>query len=546
VRRLPPEALLAPVFALPVVVAVALLAWARADYFESLRRHAVGGEAAARRRLEEFPNRVEGIGLEDLLPPPSATEDGWVPFQTPRRSGFVRARGARAPQAPWFVAEDYPAGLRPSAIADANVRLAIESGTPTARVDAVDVATRAFHEILATRDAALLRSAPLPATTKLYLLRRIADRQPCEEDVTTLTLVDQLVNALPARPFPGAYEVGDGVALLTGRTTLVYGDRWELRRPELGLNALDPDGLVVLRWTAVPESGEGRLWSGWIDDVPLAGPWSFVAPHGDRWWEASPFTRWVAPAAVGCLAFLFIPTALLVAIRRRRRLDDARARFVNELAHDLRTPVTSLRLHAEMLAEGRVPDADRPRYLDVLGRETARLSALLANLLDLSRVERGARPFELRPTPVAPLLDEAVRDFAAIHPKRAADVTVADCDGLAAIADRTALARCVANLLDNAGKFTAAGTPIRVAADRADGGIRIVVADEGDGVAPAERSRIFQLYERGSAAKNGAPGTGVGLALVRELVEGMRGRVDLVDAPRGARFEIHLPEASLG
>jgi signal transduction histidine kinase len=216
--------------------------------------------------------------------------------------------------------------------------------------------------------------------------------------------------------------------------------------------------------------------------------------------------------------------ALAIALRRRRRLDEARARFINELAHDLRTPVTSLRLHAEMLSEGRVPAGEEARYLGVLGRETARLSSLLANLLDLSRVERGRRAFETQTLDVTEALAAAVGDFAVVHPKRAGDVTIDAADGLAVAADRTALARCLANLLDNAGKFTAPGTAIRVSAAKDAGRVRIVVADDGPGVAAADRARVFELYQRGSsAAASGAPGTGLGLALVRELVQGMRG-----------------------
>ena len=149
---------------------------------------------------------------------------------------------------------------------------------------------------------------------------------------------------------------------------------------------------------------------------------------------------------------------------------------------------------------------------------------------------------------MAEALGQAVGDFALQHPKRADDVTLDVAPGLALLADRTALARCLANLLDNAGKFTLAGTAIRVSAEPAAGAlVRIVVADGGEGIAPADRARVFELYERGrSAAAPAAPGTGLGLALVRELVQGMGGRVTLLETPRGAAFEIVLPEAPHG
>jgi signal transduction histidine kinase len=139
-----------------------------------------------------------------------------------------------------------------------------------------------------------------------------------------------------------------------------------------------------------------------------------------------------------------------------------------------------------------------------------------------------------------------VRDFALLHPDRAADMRLGGGDEAAA-ADRTALARCLGNLLDNAGKFTPKGARIEVTWARANGALALRVADEGPGVAAGERRRIFRRYARGGdAARRGVPGTGLGLALVRELAEGMGGGVSLVERGRGACFELRLPEARDG
>jgi signal transduction histidine kinase len=551
VRRIAPEWLLVPVFALPLAAAGALVIWARHDYFAALRPFRDDGAALARRWIAADPARVAWAKqrFAESVRIPGAADAGWIAFRHGAASGFVRAEGAEGPRAPWFLATGFPAGLTSAALGDANVRLAVEAGTPQSAHAGADPGTAAFRAILETRDLDRLRTAPLPAATKLYLLRRVFDGGPpgIANALAALRAFDDAV-ATGRQPAPGVHVTGAaGILVTPGGTALVYPRAQDVRAPEPFTLAEDADGLMRLDWTpGTAPADDGAVWRARLAE-PFAGEWVFVPVHGDRWWEG-PAARWALPAAFACAAFLFVPAALFVAIRRRRRLDEARARFVNELAHDLRTPVTSLRLHAEMLAEGRVPAGEESRYLSVVGRETARLSSLLANLLDLARLDRGAREYAPQRLEVAEVLDDALRDFALVHPKRAADVFAENVNGLAVSADRTGVARCLANLLDNAGKFTSPGTAIRVTAGRTDaGGVRIVVADEGEGIAADERARVFGLYERGAAAaRTGAPGTGLGLALVRELAEAMGGRVTLLDTPRGAAFEIVLPEAQHG
>ncbi|MHC4861660.1 MAG: sensor histidine kinase, partial [Planctomycetota bacterium] len=388
----------------------------------------------------------------------------------------------------------------------------------------------------------------LTAATKLYLVRRWLRDEPdsvefraAERSLLALRDYQRAVarhgGALP----PGRHRSGDALVLVSGGEwpDQVFAAGAEWPGDTWSTDLADPP--VTLRYGPPPTGAAAVAWQGRLEE-PLAGDWAIVLPHGDRWWMDPRFLRWAGPAGAALAGFLLIPAALLISIRRRRRLDDARARFINELAHDLRTPLTSLRLYAEMLSAGKVGEEDRGRYVDTMARESARVSGLLANLLDLSRLERGKRVFETSRIDLDEAVEAAARDFAALYPDRADDLHVRGSDDMGVRGDRTALARCLANLLDNAGKFTEPGTPIRISWDMADEGVvRLVVSDEGPGIPRAERKKLFARYVRGSAAAAGVPGTGLGLSLVRELIEGMGGSARFARAERGTAVELRLP-----
>lgn len=567
-RRISPEGLLLPVFVLPVLLAAAALAYARGVHHAGTDRHRSEGPAAATRWLDGDPRSAAWVvsRFDEEVARTVAETEGWAPFRRGTLGGFVRAPGAHAGEPPWIVAEDFPSGLRPAALADPAIRLAVESGVPIARSPGADAATAVFADLVAAPTREAFRSSALPAGTKLHLLARLERSASAASVVASgdrvvlaaLRDLDALIATTPAagpgdppagRPLrPGCHAAGGTRILVpsTGAPLLLLPIAEDV--PALAPVAAgdDPEGLARLLWTptgaTADDDGSDVLWRGRLDR-PLAGEWSIVVPPGRTWWNSGAAATWAVPLAAGSLAFLAVPAALLVALRRRRKLDEARSRFVNEIAHDLRTPVAALRLHADLLASGRVAEEDRAKHAEILGREAARLTALLSNLLDLSRVERGTRPFEREDVDVAEAVREAVREFAVLHPRRAADVRVEGPETLVVVADRTALARALSNLLDNAGKFTPEGTAIRVSAGPDErGGVRIRVQDEGPGVPAEERTRVFLPYERGSAAaRTAAPGTGLGLSLVRDLVEGMGGAVALADSPRGATFEVRLP-----
>ena len=243
----------------------------------------------------------------------------------------------------------------------------------------------------------------------------------------------------------------------------------------------------------------------------------------------------------------------LLRAARRERLDALRKTdFVDNVSHELKTPLSGIRLSAELLAEGRLPDGPRrDKAVRSILAESDRLDRLVSNLLDFGRLERGRRRFDLRPVDLAALLEEmgAEGDPTTRH----SSFVTRHCErGLAALADPDAVRRILSNLFDNAAKY-APGAPPEVSVRTAGtarsessphrSAVEIVVADRGPGVPPGLEEKIFERFFRAddSLARR-ANGSGIGLSLARGLARGMGG--DLVYRPRpggGAEFVLTLP-----
>lgn len=245
-----------------------------------------------------------------------------------------------------------------------------------------------------------------------------------------------------------------------------------------------------------------------------------------------------------------IATGLIATYRLQRRESEItrlKSDFVANVSHDLKTPLSLIRMFAETLELDRVPDEARRReYYAVLTRESERLTRLIDNVLDFSRIESGRQRYDIVPGPAEPVVHEVLESFR--HPLAqqgfAVDVAVAP-DLPDVPLDAEALKQALANLLDNAMKYSGDRRKIRVAARREGAGVAIEVADEGVGIPVSERERIFEKFYRiGRSETQGRRGSGVGLALVKHIVEAHRGRVTVDGGPgEGSRFTLHLPGA---
>lgn len=236
--------------------------------------------------------------------------------------------------------------------------------------------------------------------------------------------------------------------------------------------------------------------------------------------------------------------ATLVVLYREAYLSRLQTDFVNKVSHDLRTPLTSIRMFVETLQMGRLADeAQRREALDIIAAETARLSSLISRLLDWARMESGKRTFDLRRQPLGPIVDDALR---AVEPQRlqtGAEVRrEVPGDLPPVLADRDALGDAFVDLLQNAFKYTGAEKRIAITARKAGNAVEVVVSDNGPGIPGADQKRIFDKFYRGKdPLERSIEGSGLGLSMVKHVVEAHGGKVSVrSEVGKGAAFSVFL------
>jgi signal transduction histidine kinase len=218
-------------------------------------------------------------------------------------------------------------------------------------------------------------------------------------------------------------------------------------------------------------------------------------------------------------------------------VDRQRRELVANVSHELRTPVSALRAVLENLVDG-VTAPDETTLRAAL-TQTERLGDLVTQLLDLSRVEAGAVPLHRAPVPLHEFLRTCVQEAELAGRNVRYQVDVAP-EGLRVNADRDRLHQVVANLLDNAARHSPAGGTVTARARGLVGGVELDVVDEGPGIDPRDRARVFDRFHRGgSSAMDG--GTGLGLAIARWVVDLHGGSIRVVESDAGCRIRVTLP-----
>lgn len=251
------------------------------------------------------------------------------------------------------------------------------------------------------------------------------------------------------------------------------------------------------------------------------------------------------------------------AFRKQQRLSEMKSNFVSSVSHELRAPIASLRLMAESLERGKVREAGRQHeYFRLMGQEGRRLSSLIENVLDYSRLEQGRKEFDFEPTDLVALLEATVRTMEPGATEQGVLLRLERPSDFAPqpVLDARALQQALVNLLDNALKHSPHGQTVLVglAPDREsspdparapgtasapDGWFHLYVEDHGPGIPAAEQQKIFErFYRRGSELRRETPGVGLGLTIVKHIAEAHGGRALVHSTPgQGSRFVLELP-----
>jgi len=255
----------------------------------------------------------------------------------------------------------------------------------------------------------------------------------------------------------------------------------------------------------------------------------------------------VLAAGVAALAGAAVVARRLTAERAaRERADSARRELIAAVSHDLRTPITSLRLLAEAIEDDIVDGERRQSYVTRMGTHIRALGALIDDLFELSRLEAGEIRWTLERVSLDPLLQETIEAMRVDAEARGVRVSLAPIDGAAiARANPEQLQRVLFNLIQNAIRHTPADGSVVIHAEPTARTIEIEVADSGSGIAAEDRDRVFAAFYRGGpAAARTGEGAGLGLAVARAIVEAHGGQIWLAESVRGTRVRFSLPAIS--
>lgn len=273
---------------------------------------------------------------------------------------------------------------------------------------------------------------------------------------------------------------------------------------------------------------------------------------------------WLLAGLVAASAFaaLIGVVASWRAFRRQLRLNELKSNFVSSVSHELRAPIASVRLMAESLERGKVPETPKQQeYFRFIVQECRRLSALIENVLDFSRIEQGRKQYDFEPTDLLALTQQTVKLMQTYAAERGVNLQLQPPDPQSstrnpqASADGKALQQALVNLIDNALKHSPKGETVivgleacacRIGSQSSPSSLLLWVEDHGEGIPAADHERIFErFYRPGSELRRQTQGVGIGLSIVKHIVEAHGGKVLVRSAPgQGSRFTIELPALS--
>ncbi len=310
---------------------------------------------------------------------------------------------------------------------------------------------------------------------------------------------------------------------------------------------------------AVFESGRQVLASpGWAGQGETRTPagglfplWEVAAGYGGTTIEAAARVQFRRSLALAVLAVLGLGLGAFVTLTtagREAHLAQMKTAFVSNVSHEMKTPLALIRMYAETLEAGRVAAPEKMReYHQVIHRESRRLTGLIDNVLDFARLDAGSHNFRFEAIDVGRLASDLASAFEerlrAGGFRLAVDIEA----GLPPVAaDRVALSQALANLIDNAAKYSAGARDIHIAVRRNDTGVAVEVKDHGIGIPGFEQGRIFEKFYRvEDPLVRETRGAGLGLTLSKQIVEAHQGRIEVRSAAGcGSTFTVLLPAAA--
>jgi signal transduction histidine kinase len=391
-------------------------------------------------------------------------------------------------------------------------RLTIFSSGPTKRADGEAYMTTALFV--------------LPQLSKERVVVGGASFDPCylkqtlfpgmlEESVTT-KLTDQGGNPLAMMVYPADMDMGHEI------NPLAASAGWGSGKPEVSRKFDD-----VFRGLALGVKYQGTS----------------VEALGQTWVHRSFLI-------LGCLSLMIIGGLVLTKhiVSKEMALARLKSDFVSNVSHELRTPLALIRLYAETLELGRITTQEKKQqYYRIIRKESERLTALINNILDFSRIEAGRKEYEFRNTDIAELVRNTLESYRyQIEQQGFAFEESIDSNLPAVPVDREAIARALVNLVNNALKYSTDEKFLGVKLYREDGVVKLEVADHGIGIARRDQSKIFEkFYRAGDPLVHNTKGSGLGLSLVRHITQAHGGEIAVESTPgKGSKFILSLPLVS--
>jgi two-component system sensor histidine kinase KdpD len=261
--------------------------------------------------------------------------------------------------------------------------------------------------------------------------------------------------------------------------------------------------------------------------------------------KGSPLTRESLEAA-GSLIGLAIERSnameMLTKSQAEQESERLRTALLDSVTHELRTPLTSIKASVTgLLGEQNLDQEQRRELLTIIHQETDRLDRLVGEAAEMAQLDSGKFNLTLEPNSIAEAIDSALQE--AHLALKEHEVTVYAPDSLSLVRfDFSRIREVLAHLLENAGKYSPAGTPIRVEAETQKNHLVVSVSDRGPGIDSFEQALIFDKFYRGRDQRYTAPGTGMGLAICKVLVEAHGGQISVISQPgRGSVFSFTIP-----